>query len=377
MVAPLLIDGEGDLCLADFNSFLKVNRALYSCLNRTLWQAAVESTSTTDRVFTHLILTNDLASLKFFLELGADIETLLDELDSIAIFTPLQAAVHLDNVPMARLFLEHGAELVQSNSDGRLIYSAIHAARSAEMVQLLLDHHADPEQQVFYNGYRPLHYYTMRGNLEAMQALLLHGVDVDPIPLVSLSTPLNYAAQHNIDAVKLLLKHGANVKSADPPLHTAVGAGKTDVVKLFLERCPEGTSVKAENGETALHFAAKAGKIDMVRLMLQFWSGGIRQKDNDGNTPLHSSVFCGRTEVARLLVECWPAGVREKNRWGNTPLHLAVEKGKADVVRLLVESWPEGKEALNEHGQTPLSVFENYICTHGSWFTIGRRLLLC
>jgi hypothetical protein len=127
MIARLLTDdqGEGELCFADFNSFLKVNCALYDCLNRTLWQEAVEDDSIIKRVFTHLFRTNNLAPLKFFLELGADIETDLPELHDHesgyrkSETTPLKAAVVLDNVSMAHLLLEHGAGLPSPIRPGR------------------------------------------------------------------------------------------------------------------------------------------------------------------------------------------------------------------------------------------------------------------
>jgi ankyrin repeat protein len=140
-IAYLLIDDDSKLCFANFNSFLKVNRTLYASLNRTLWQKAVAFKPIT--VFTHLIHTNDLASLKFFLELGADVETFLYEPYGEAIGTPLQVAIQLDNVPMARLFLEYGADPAKYIELGDLSgHAPIHVARSGEMVQLLQDHHA-------------------------------------------------------------------------------------------------------------------------------------------------------------------------------------------------------------------------------------------
>jgi hypothetical protein len=150
MIARILTDEEGHLCLADFNWFLKVNRALYACLNRTLWQEAVELQSMTHCVFTHLIRTNDLPSLRFFLELGAAIETRLpefegnvdgDEWDDWGLAnTPLKVAVIQDNVLMVRVFLEHDDDLVRHDKFDPSGYGAIHAARSA-----------DPEQQVHTN----------------------------------------------------------------------------------------------------------------------------------------------------------------------------------------------------------------------------------
>jgi ankyrin repeat protein len=280
MIARLLTNDEGKLCFADFNSFLKVNRALYGCLNRTLWHEATEVRSIADHVFTRLLRTNDLVHLNFFLELGADIETALTEFVDGSNrwklqITPLKAAVNLENVQMARLLLEHGANLVQCDKLGRPCYGAIHAARSAEMVQLLLDHHADPEQQI-RGGLRPLHFYAERGNIEAMRTVLRNGVEVDPSGDISSRTPLHYAAEHNIDAVKLLLEHGAEVKkktglAEETPLHWAAKAGKTDVAKLLLERWPEGIREKNAYGNTPLHLADEADKIDVVRLLLGHW----------------------------------------------------------------------------------------------------------
>jgi ankyrin repeat protein len=382
MIARFLIedeDDDGELCFADLNSFLQVNRALYACLNRTLWQEAAKSILTTEHVFTHLIHTNDLTRLKFFLELGADLETLLLEFDGeggandydlnhnhshIKILqpTPLKVAAHLDNVPMARILLEHGADVVQYDELDRPSHSAIHAARSAEMVQLLLDHHADPEQQA-PNKFRPLHYYAIRDNIEAMRAILRNGVEVDPDPTLNFPPPLHLAAEHNIDAVKLLLEHGADMKKKDrcsnTLFHLAARARKTDVVRFLVERWPDGMREKIIGGDTPLHTAAKAGMADMVKCMVKRWPDGMREKNNSGSTPLHLAAAVGKTEVVRFLLESWPEGTREKNTAGDTPLHAAAAvMGTEEVMSLLLACWPESKEALNEIGRTPLSLFE-------------------
>jgi ankyrin repeat protein len=96
--------------------------------------------------------------------------------------TPLRVAAQLDNVPIVRLLLEHGANVVQYDGHYPLCYSAIHADHSAEMVQLILDHRADPAQQKFsHYGFTPLHLYARQNNIGAMRAILRNGVDVDPI----------------------------------------------------------------------------------------------------------------------------------------------------------------------------------------------------
>jgi hypothetical protein len=50
----------------DFNSFLRVNRARYACLNRMLWKEAEACAVRTQLVLTHSIKTNNLADLEFF-----------------------------------------------------------------------------------------------------------------------------------------------------------------------------------------------------------------------------------------------------------------------------------------------------------------------
>jgi ankyrin repeat protein len=376
MIARLLTDDDGELCCADFNSFLKVNGALYACLNRTLWQAAVDSESIAKRAFTHLIRTNNVARLEFFLELGANPETAVKKVFDIrsinwdsmgTVNTPLKVAIRLDYVPMACLLLEHGAKLVHNERFGSPGYSAIHGARSAEMVQLLLDHHADPEQLVVCSGYRPLHFYAKRDNIEAMRAVLRKGVDVDPVSAsrTSLATPLHYAAMHNVEAVELLLAHGADLKkktlAEETPLHWAAEAGKADVVRLLLERWPDGCREKTEKGLTPLHVAARMGHAIVVRLLVERWPEGMREKTTGSEcTPFHLAASDGRTDVVRLLFELWPEGVREKNTKGHTALHMAAWEGRVNMVRLLVEIWPKGQKALDGCGLTPLSLLEKH-----------------
>jgi ankyrin repeat protein len=304
LIAHHIRDDHGNLRYGDFHSFLQVNRALHACLNRMLWKEAAEHEVGARRVFTHLIRTNNLTCLNFFLELGADVEIHLPafditgcgELDRITSDlepTPLLIAADLDNVPLARLLLETGANVQYSDNDFGGKFSPMHAARSPEMAQLLLDHNADPD---LYDdiGRPPLHWYAIRDNIAAARAILQHGAEVNPIGYTT-ETPLHEAALHNLDIVELLVEHGADV----------------------------------------------------------------RETDSDLNTPLHHAALAGKIDVVKFLVERWPEGTRETNDFGETPLHMAafVPQRNIDVVRFLVERWPQGKEALNNDQKTPLSMF--------------------
>jgi ankyrin repeat protein len=367
LIADQIIEDEGERCFADLNSFLQVNSTLYDHLNPRLWRKAASRAETTRRVLTHLLNTRNIGRLKYFLELGADVETHLPDFDTGFKFeypgpSPLIAAAYVDSVPMARLLLENGAMV----EDEFPHISAIHAARSAEMVHLLLDHQADPEKNSDnWTRYKPLHWYAYRNNVAAMRVVLQRGgVDVQPESRrvhwesQPYYMPLHEAAQRSVEAVRLLLEFGADMKERnvqfETPLHFAVNAEKLDIVSLLVDRWPRGVRAENHDFDTPLHFAARTGNVDIAKLLVDRWPMGVRAENQDRNTPLHLAAKYGSTEVMRILLECWPEGAKATNRRSDTPLHFVARTGNIDIARLLVDRWPKGVRAANQDLDTPL-----------------------
>jgi hypothetical protein len=99
----------------------------------------------------------------------------------------------------------------------------------------------------------------MRDEIAPMRAILQHGAEVNPGG--DYDKPLHEAALHSLDAVKLLVEYGADVKAGDllgnTPLHlAAAAAGKTDMVGFLVERWPEGMREENPRGYMPLRLAA-------------------------------------------------------------------------------------------------------------------------
>jgi ankyrin repeat protein len=358
VIADNIRDEDGALRYGDFNSFLQVNTTIYHYHNRTLWEEASKDEDLIGCILTHLVAEDNLTRLKFFLELGVDVEFRIPRVKPFMEDDPtlLIIAAHRDNVPLARLLLEHGAKVQYVDQDGKGKFSPLHAARSAEMVDLLLDHGADTNL-VDKSNHSPLCWYAVWGEIATMRAILQRGAEVNGFR----QGPLHQAVKHDLEAVKLLVEHGADVKERDrvvrsTPLHIATVVGNIEVVKFLVERCPEVVRKRNCAWERPLHVAAGKGRTDVVKFLVERWPAAMGRRDLRLRTPLHVAAVAGKTEVVKFLVQRWPESMRKRDINLNTPLHLAtVQGGRAEMVEFLVAGWPEAVREKNRWGDTPLS----------------------
>ena len=126
--------------------------------------------------------------------------------------TPLHEAVYRDNVDMARLLLDYGAD-VNSSTDGRrqpLFLAAWN--KKPNMIKLLLDRGADPDSFFPEDPPTALHLAANNGDVEAMQALLDGGAEVDPRDFDGATPLFRAVGLGHLEAAKLLLQRGANTR---------------------------------------------------------------------------------------------------------------------------------------------------------------------
>ncbi|KAL6845292.1 hypothetical protein ACP4OV_024787 [Aristida adscensionis] len=165
------------------------------------------------------------------------------------------------------------------------------------------------------SGAGPLHLAAGNGKME-MCAYLVEGLrlDVDAFHQES-RTPLIHAMYgEKLDTFKYLLDHGANPdkvnKDGFAPLHSAVGLGHCEFVKLLFARGAYPDPVNCCG--TPLHIAATEGEDGTMKILLD--NKADYNKMVNGLTPLYFAVNVASVKCVKLLVEKGQQAIRATNK---------------------------------------------------------------
>jgi ankyrin repeat protein len=243
---------------------------------------------------------------------------------------PLPAALYKRHFRVADLLYRHGANVEAQGSSGRTPLHIASRCGHVDIMRWLLDHGAN--ENALDEGYTsPLHLAVIGMRLEAVRVLLDHNADPNlqngdgtPLHWAIFDDHLSMGKESNVDVniVRLLLEHGADVTILDYLLHS-----------------------------TALHQASSGGWLEVVRLLLSY-GAKVDEKDREGKTPFHLASSKGHLEIVKHLSENGAVvGVRDHE--DNTPLHEASAEGHVDVMRWLLN---HGADANARRGDrcTPL-----------------------
>ena len=151
----------------------------------------------------------------------------------------------------------------------------------------------------------PLYEAADRGYIEVVRILLDKGAGPDEGGDTHGRTPLIAASDcGHKDVVKLLLDRGAKTDKFDneygvSPLHCAVYSNHMDVAQLLLDRGADPNSTH-KNGDGILHIAAWRGNKHIVELLLD--KGADPNKaDKGGCTPLSIALEYHHLHIANML----------------------------------------------------------------------------
>lgn len=250
-------------------------------------------------------------------------------------YQPIHVAVESGNTVMVKWLLDHGVDVDtpavvvtrrgEKRGAGDTPIGVAIKNQSLDMLKCLV-----AAKATVSNG--DVHLALIDGNLECAKYLLEHGGTEDLFSAAALSdlerlkvvlgshpdlaekswygyTPLHVAAMRGrLDAVKLLLKAGANInietqpiltESGRTPLCLALATNQTEVALFLIEN---GADVNVNPGSSALHRAIYGNDLNLVKVLLTH-KARIEERDELGRTPLQEAVYHSLKSIALLLIE--------------------------------------------------------------------------
>jgi len=308
-------------------------------------------------MWSNKLLDDDIDAVRIVLESGADVDSVDDGHSAL-----LHGASYSRSVKVARLLLDHGANINVRNGKGQ---TPLHIASgrdadeiredSFDVISFLVERGADVHA-LDDNHLTPLHFASQRGNDKAARLLLGHGAVVHALD-GNHRTPLHLASESgNTEAARLLLEHGADVRALDgnhsTPLHFASESGNANTARLLLEH---GADVHAldNNHSTPLHFISQDGEAGAARVLLEH-GAVVDARNNKDSTPLHAASQCGNAKVAHILLD-HGANTHVRNKEDQTPQHLllAVLRNTSpsdfDTIRFFLERGADVDAVDDQH----------------------------
>ena len=247
--------------------------------------------------------------------------------------TALHWAAYRDDVEMARLLVEAGADVAVKTRLGDLTPLFMAAKNgTATMIELLAEAGADINS-TNANGTTPLMLAAASGKTDAVQVLLDRGAEVNAKDITNEQNALMFAAALGRSDVVLLLA----VKGAELDETTKV----TEIVKreyryrlrqqqadpnrrLRNIRVEGATSLPTMGGTTALQFATREGHMDVVRALLEAGAEVNQVNAADQMSALTSALLNGNFDIAMYLVANG-ADPNLASSTGVTPLYAVID----------------------------------------------------
>ena len=199
-----------------------------------------------------------------------------------------------------------------------------------------------------------LHVASLNGDLAVIRSLASKHVNAATLEgFTALS--LAVSAGH-IEAVRLLLRDGADVNASDTAGVTALMHasmhGNAPLVDLLLLHGACARMVR-DGGQNSVSLAAQYGRPASLGALFRADSALVHETDGLGRTVLHWAVVSQHSPTVKYVLGRWNPDVHAADGEGNTPLHLV--RGREEIL-LYVFHGTRNKPSLtarNKYGKTP------------------------
>jgi ankyrin repeat protein/TolA-binding protein len=260
--------------------------------------------------------------------------------------TPLHAAAYRGDRALAELLLANKSEVDAVNRDGATPLDIAAFTGATGVAELLLSHGADVNavtSERAYQGWTPLIYAVNENKKEMVDLLLEHKANPNvrynlsgPPPTKDF-TPLLRAAINSPPAlVESLLAHKAdpNLKSdgGNVAIIYAMGRDATarHTIVASLLNHGAGTEVRDERGQTPLIKTVQMADKETTEALLAH-KADVNARDPNGSSPLEYAVFIARSRDALRIAELLLSNGADPNaidNGGRTPLQISLETSR-------------------------------------------------
>eukprot|EP01059_Diplonema_ambulator_P014400 TRINITY_DN252_c0_g1_i1.p1 TRINITY_DN252_c0_g1~~TRINITY_DN252_c0_g1_i1.p1 ORF type:complete len:485 (+),score=120.83 TRINITY_DN252_c0_g1_i1:125-1579(+) len=266
-------------------------------------------------------------------------------------------AIRFNNVDALKGLVSLGVCLdLHSSEPDR--FTALHAAARSPNLSCLryllsLESIKDVINVKAAKGFTPLHVASSSGTLEAVRLLLEHGANPNSRSDAGM-TPLFSATHSKLDTAvaEILLEHDAFLHAKDKEGFTVLHMNCSPAMVDLLVSKGLSPNAASKSGSTPLHAMIKNVAPDRSLLRLVQKGAKLNQKNVKGETPVHFLAARGGWDI-RVVVENG-GSLTEKDNEGSNPVHVAV-KSNGGWVKVWASSLPpEAVNGRDNLGRTPL-----------------------
>ena len=193
-----------------------------------------------------------------------------------------------------------------------------------------------------YDETTPLFTASAYGHVDIIRILLCAGADARWRDKYGFPGFVRTCENGEFSAVETLLNHDGSLleikdtgKAGWTPLLCAVAHGRTDIVRLLMDRGANVCATISQSGMTALMFASEGGLLEVVRILLEA-DVDVDARDEHQQTALHHAADSASIEVVRELVVEHNANIFAVSNIEKTPFDVAIDSGYGVVDGFLI-----------------------------------------
>ncbi len=209
----------------------------------------------------------DISKMNALISSGGNV----NERDPKTGWTPLQYAIHYNQINAVRFLTEKGADINIADENGRTPLLLAIGYNYKDIIYILLDKEADintPDK----DGHTPLIQAFYCGYFDIAKTLIERGANVNVADARGYTALILAVQYNNIDIVNILLAKGADLeisdKSSPTALMHAVLWGNIDIATTLIHK---GANINTldKYGATALIVAIKSGQIKIAKMLIE------------------------------------------------------------------------------------------------------------